>query len=404
MVAELQSDIKDLKSRMVALETLSTTAPKVPPREEEGRAKGHREDNDFQGGDAGGFPHLTVGKGEYKPLKTDPFQDIHESSHARGIFTVSQHHEPKDFKLPKLDFPKFDGEHPQVWREKCEKYFSMYNIPVHVWVPFASINFRSNAELWLQTYEPQHTIGSWPELCVAVDQFGRDLHHNYMRDLLTIRQTSDVLESAARFEQAKHRVLVHNRDMGEVLFVQKFIDGLRYNISSAIVLHKPRTVDAALSLTLMQDEILETSSRRYQPRSGREFTRFPPRNGSTNSADTIAPTQDNKQLLRFTEKDKGEDKIASLSVTPAFLAPNKSPNKSCVFSKLSSRAQLPPFKPSHCPSLSPRRAYRESRPHRPHPGQHPRVPSQRRGRPPSRESRARRGPRRPVRLAITVVP
>jgi hypothetical protein len=41
------------------------------------------------------------------------------------------------------------------------------------------------------------------------------------------------------------------------------------------------------------------------------------------------------------------------TVTPAFLAPNKSPNKSCVFSKLSSRAQLPlsePWSPS--PSLT----------------------------------------------------
>jgi hypothetical protein len=150
-------------------------------------------------------------------------------------------------------------------------------------------------------------------LCVAVDQkFGRDLHHNYMRDLLTIRQTSDVLEYAARFEQAKHRVLVHNRDMGEVFFVQKFIDGLRYNISSAIVLHKPRTVDAALSLALMQEELLETSSRRYQPRSDREFNRFSPRSGSTKSADTATPTPDTKQLPKFTWKDKGEDKIASL--------------------------------------------------------------------------------------------
>jgi hypothetical protein len=41
-------------------------------------------------------------------------------------------------------------------------------------------------------------------LCVAVNQkFGRDPHHNYMRDLLTIGQTSDVLEYAGRFEQAK---------------------------------------------------------------------------------------------------------------------------------------------------------------------------------------------------------
>jgi hypothetical protein len=97
----------------------------------------------------------------------------------------------------------------------------MFNVPVHVWVPFATINFRGNAELWLQTYEAQHSIDSWAELCVAVEQkFGRDLHHNYMRDLLTIRQTSDVLEYSARFEQAKHRVLVHKKDMGEVFFVQ----------------------------------------------------------------------------------------------------------------------------------------------------------------------------------------
>jgi hypothetical protein len=35
---------------------------------------------------------------------------------------------------------------------------------------------------------------------------------------------------------------------------------------------------------------------------------------------------------------------AWVDVTPAFLALNKSPNKSCVFSKLTRRAQLP-FKP-----------------------------------------------------------
>lgn len=76
---------------------------------------------------------------------------------------------------------------------------------------------------------------------MAVEQkFGKDLYHNYMRDLLTIRQTGDVLENAGRFEQAKHRVLVHNKDMGEVFFVQKFLDGLKYNISNVITLHKPR--------------------------------------------------------------------------------------------------------------------------------------------------------------------
>jgi hypothetical protein len=200
-----------------------------------------------------------------------------ESSNTRGYSSYHQpHHEPREFKLPKIDFPKFEGEHPQVWKEKCEKYFCMYNVPVNVWVPFATINFRGNAELWFQSYKAQHSVGTWPELCVAITpKFGRDLHHNYMRELLTIRQTSDVLEYASRFEQAKHRVLVHNKDMGEVFFVQKFLDGLKYNISNTISLHKPRTVDVALSLALMQEEILEASQKRQFPRqfrhSGRTF-------------------------------------------------------------------------------------------------------------------------------------
>jgi hypothetical protein len=91
-------------------------------------------------------------------------------------------------------------------------------------------------------------------------------------------------------------------------------------------------------------------------------------------------------------------------VTPAFLAPNKSPNKSCVLSKLSSRAQLPPSNPSHSPSLSPRRACRESRRHRQHPGPAPTraFPTPRSATVPGIPRTPRS--RRPVRLAITAVP
>lgn len=124
----------------------------------------------------------------------------------------------------------------------------MYNVHVHVWVPFATINFKGTASLWLQTYEAQHRIESWHELCVAVEQeFGKDLYHQHMRDLLAIKQTSDVLEYVGWFEQAKHRVLVHNSELDEIFFVQKFLNGLKYNVSNVIVLHQPRTVDAALS-------------------------------------------------------------------------------------------------------------------------------------------------------------
>ena len=84
--------------------------------------------------------------------------------------------------------------------------------------PLQPLILGGNAELWLQTYEAHHSIDNWPKLCVAVEKkFGQDLYHNYMRDLLSIRQTDDVLEYAGRFETAKHRVLVHNKEIGEVL-------------------------------------------------------------------------------------------------------------------------------------------------------------------------------------------
>jgi hypothetical protein len=194
----------------------------------------------------------------------------------------------------------------------------MYNVPVHVWVPFATINFRGNAELWFQSYEEHHSVGTWPELCVAINQkFGRDLHHNYMRDLLTIRQTSDVLEYASRFEQAKHRVLVHNKDMGEVFFVQKFLDGLKYNISNAISLHKPRTVDATLSLAIMQEKIVEATSRRFSPRA-REYNRSAvkvnaPLNQGTYAQPSVAGTLPrNERNREEKQKFKWDNKYESL--------------------------------------------------------------------------------------------
>jgi hypothetical protein len=107
----------------------------------------------------------------------------------------------------------------------------------------------------------------------------------------------------------------------------------------------------------------------------------------------------------------------SVPVTPAFLALNKSPTKSCVFSKLTRRAQLPfksqPLLSLSLPlSLSPMRVPRF--PPAPHLGRTPpRLPNAAVGHRPGipRTPRSRRPgiprtprSRRPVRLAITAGP
>ncbi|KAG2647139.1 hypothetical protein PVAP13_2KG562900 [Panicum virgatum] len=178
--------MKNLTLRIEALEAATPTAPpQAPPREEGGRANGHRVVPQYQGADGKNSSlHHTLVKGEQHLHNSSRVLDFPESSHRRDYDGSFQH---KDYKLPRLDFPKFDGSHPKIWKEKCEKYFSMFNVPSHLWANFATLHFKGNAELWLQTYEAQHDIDSWIELTIAVDtKFSRDMYQNYMKEFMSI--------------------------------------------------------------------------------------------------------------------------------------------------------------------------------------------------------------------------
>lgn len=44
-------------------------------------------------------------------------------------------------RLPKLDFPQFDGSDPQNWWMRCEHYFGVYGTHPRLWVRVATIYF-----------------------------------------------------------------------------------------------------------------------------------------------------------------------------------------------------------------------------------------------------------------------
>lgn len=159
---------------------------------------------------------------------------------------------------PKTDFPKFDGDNPKWWKTVCEKYFALYSVEHETWASFATIHFVGDAALWLQTYEAEHDVDSWEELCVAINtKFGRDKHQKYLEALERCKQTHTVEKYFQKFEEIRHKVLVHNKHYDEAFFVTKFVNGLKRDIQRAIRLHKPKTVDAALSLAETQEEMLE---------------------------------------------------------------------------------------------------------------------------------------------------
>jgi hypothetical protein len=96
----------------------------------------------------------------------------------------SQHHHHNQCRPPKTDFPKFDGDNPKWWKTVCEKYFALYDVDHETWASFASMHFIGNAALWLQSYEDEHDVDTWEELCVAIHlKFDKDKHHRHLAAL-----------------------------------------------------------------------------------------------------------------------------------------------------------------------------------------------------------------------------
>jgi hypothetical protein len=103
-------------------------------------------------------------------------------------------------RLPKLQFPIFNDEDPQLWCSRCENYFDMYGVESHLWVRVVSMYFESTTARWLQSAERHLKSAGWNEFCAMIhDRFGCDQHEALIRQLFHIKQAGSVSEYVEQF-------------------------------------------------------------------------------------------------------------------------------------------------------------------------------------------------------------
>lgn len=68
-------------------------------------------------------------------------------------------------KLPKLNFPTFNGENLKLWMRRAEDYFDLYAVEPDVWVKLATWHFSTAAARWLQSVEKRIRVCGWLEFC-----------------------------------------------------------------------------------------------------------------------------------------------------------------------------------------------------------------------------------------------
>lgn len=55
--------------------------------------------------------------------------------------------------VPKMSFPRFEGDNPRIWKDKCLDYFHLFELPSSLWATMASLSMDGKASKWLQVYK-----------------------------------------------------------------------------------------------------------------------------------------------------------------------------------------------------------------------------------------------------------
>jgi hypothetical protein len=116
------------------------------------------------------------------------------------------------------------------------------------------------AARWFLAVEQQVLTMSWPQFTTLVlERFGKDQHELLIRQLFHIKQTGTVQEYADKFTSLVDGLIAYGKNTDPIYYAMKFVDGLRNDIRTVVHMHCPSTLDTAVVLVLLQEEMLDPS-------------------------------------------------------------------------------------------------------------------------------------------------
>jgi hypothetical protein len=197
---------------------------------------------------------------------SEPFSDSHHP--IPGGFRAESGHVSQG-RLPKLQFPVFSSDDPQLWKSRCESYFSMFGVEEILWIQVAGMHFEGAVAHWWQSVERCLESVSSPELCRLLhERFGRDQHEALIRQLFHIRQVGSMADYVEHFSALVDQLAAYETVDNLLYYAMRFIDGLRDDIKPMVMIQRPVTLDSACALVLVQealDSSKKVSNRCYEP-------------------------------------------------------------------------------------------------------------------------------------------
>jgi hypothetical protein len=183
------------------------------------------------------------------------------------------YHNPK---LPKFEFPKFDGTSPKYWLGQCKDYFELYGTEPHMWVRVAKMHFVDAAKRWAPSVENQLQSCSWATfVSLILNRFGQDQHEILIRQLFQIHQTGSVDEFIEQYSAVVDQLSAYGGTTDPLYYTLRFIDGLKDYIRAPVALHRPQNLDTACVLAKLQEQMADAGKkkefRRWEPNAAKPY-------------------------------------------------------------------------------------------------------------------------------------
>uniref|UniRef100_A0A0A8ZCB4 Retrotransposon gag domain-containing protein n=1 Tax=Arundo donax TaxID=35708 RepID=A0A0A8ZCB4_ARUDO len=205
-------------------------------------------------------------------------------------------------KLPKLHFPKFNGDNPKLWETHSENYFNIYDVDPPQWVKVATMHFEGVAACWLQSVERKLHNASWSELCRLIhDCFGHEQHELLIRQLFHIKQTGSVADYIAKFFELVDQLSGYSSETDPLYYTMSFIDGLRDDIKPIVLVQRPPDFNTACALAALKEEVAEPLRRKEFRKPDSGFLTKPVSKG-------LYPLPHPPRLDKVTAPSQAEDK------------------------------------------------------------------------------------------------
>lgn len=87
------------------------------------------------------------------------------------------------------------------------------------------------------------------------DHFGKEYHELLIRQLFHIKQLSSVAEYIERFSELVDQLTTYESRTDPLYYTMHFIDGLKSEFKSAVLVQRPPILDTACVLALLQEEV-----------------------------------------------------------------------------------------------------------------------------------------------------